>query len=274
MLPVVLRCAVCNVLKRLVRKPFRAYTALFVCKRLMVHLVLDYAKVFGIYARALGIGVAILIDSHIFPPESRLISLVLLKDSPIIIIKASKTRFYQLIEVFFMKKNRLPDSPMDAAFDYLSDRARTIREMEEKLDSLNYGEYEVNQVIERLKELNYLNDEKYAQDFVATRLATKPISKRKLWTQLYAHKLPKETIAYALEAITPDVEKANALEIAKKFDRQFSAIERAERKQRVTRRLLGRGFSYDASVFALESVFGDAEDVDLSANAYEEDADE
>ena len=128
--------------------------------------------------------------------------------------------------------------------------------------------------IERLKELNYLNDEKYAQDFVATRLATKPISKRKLWTQLYAHKLPKETIAYALEAITPDVEKANALEIAKKFDRQFSAIERAERKQRVTRRLLGRGFSYDASVFALESVFGDAEDVDLSANAYEEDADE
>ena len=50
-----------------------------------------------------------------------------------------------------MKKNRLPDSPMDAALAYLSDRARTIREMEEKLDSLNYGEYEVNQVIERLK---------------------------------------------------------------------------------------------------------------------------
>lgn len=42
----------------------------------------------------------------------------------------------------------------------------------------------------------------------------------------------------------------------------------------MARRLLGRGFSYDASVFALESVFGDAEDVDLSANAYEEDADE
>lgn len=58
-----------------------------------------------------------------------------------------------------MKKNRLASTPMDAALDYLSDRARTVREVEEKLDSLNYGEYEVNQVISRLIELKYLDDE-------------------------------------------------------------------------------------------------------------------
>ena len=56
-----------------------------------------------------------------------------------------------------MKKNRLASTPMDAALDYLSDRARTVREVEEKLDSLNYGEYEVNQVISRLIELKYLD---------------------------------------------------------------------------------------------------------------------
>lgn len=88
-----------------------------------------------------------------------------------------------------MKKNRLASSPMDAALDYISDRARTVREVEEKLDSLNYGEYEVNQVISRLIELKYLDDEKYAADFIAIRLATKPISRKKLWMQLYAHKL-------------------------------------------------------------------------------------
>ena len=110
-----------------------------------------------------------------------------------------------------MKKNRLASSPMDAALDYLSDRARTVREVEEKLDSLNYGEYKVNQVISRLIELKYLDDEKYAADFIATRLATKPISRKKLWTQLYAHKLSKDVINAALEAVTPETEQENAL---------------------------------------------------------------
>ena len=122
-----------------------------------------------------------------------------------------------------MKKNRLASSPMDAALDYLSDRARTVREVEEKLDSLNYGEYEVNQVISRLIELKYLDDEKYAADFIATRLATKPISRKKLWTQLYAHKLSKDVINAALEAVTPETEQENALTVAKKFNAQFAA---------------------------------------------------
>ena len=159
-----------------------------------------------------------------------------------------------------MKKNRLASSPMDAALDYLSDRARTVREVEEKLDSLNYGEYEVNQVISRLIELKYLDDEKYAADFITTRLATKPISKKKLWTQLYAHKLSKDVINAALEAVTPETEQENALTVAKKFNAQFAALE----EQRVTRRLMGRGFGYDAAKCALETIFDNADDVDFS----------
>lgn len=105
---------------------------------------------------------------------------------------------------------------MDAALDYpFRQGQRTVREVEEKLDSLNYGEYEVNQVISRLIELKYLDDEKYAADFIATRLATKPISRKKLWTQLYAHKLSKDVINAALEAITPETEQGNALAVAK-----------------------------------------------------------
>ncbi len=163
-----------------------------------------------------------------------------------------------------MRKNKLTSSPMDAALDYLSDRARTVREMEEKLDSLNYGESDVNQVISRLIELKYLDDEKYAADFIATRLATKPISKKKLWTQLYAHKLPKNVINEALDAISPEIEADNALQVAKKFDDQFSSLDEHERKQRVTRRLMGRGFSYDAAKKALEAIYSTAEDVDFT----------
>jgi len=63
-------------------------------------------------------------------------------------------------------------------------RPRTVREMENYLDGQNYGEYEVYAAVERLKELKYLDDVRYAADFVSTRLATKPLSRRKLKEQL------------------------------------------------------------------------------------------
>ena len=148
---------------------------------------------------------------------------------------------------------------MDAALKYLTMKARTVREMEDHLDSLNYGEFEVYQVVERLKELGYLDDEKYAADFVSTRLASKPLSRRKLQEQLYTHKLPRDMIDAALGAVTVQVESANALAVAEKFARQFEHLGPEERKMRTMRRLVGRGFEYEAARTALETVFGDAE---------------
>lgn len=161
---------------------------------------------------------------------------------------------------------------MDAAFDFLSGRARTVREVEEKLDSLNYGEADVSRVIDRLTELKYLDDYKYAEDFVSTRLATKPISRKKLYMQLYAHKLPKDAINNALEVVTQDIERKNAMEVAEKFDRQFASLEIEERKQRVTRRLVGRGFECEAAREAIESLYSDAFGIDFSSADDEDDA--
>lgn len=158
-----------------------------------------------------------------------------------------------------MKKNKVGNTPMDAGLKFLTAKARTVREMEDHLDSLNYGEYEVYQVVERLKELGYLDDAKYAADFVSTRLAAKPVSRRKLREQLYTHKLPKDLIDAAMEQVTDETEWAGARTVAEKFARQFSALEPEERKLRTMRRLVGRGFEYEASRAALEAVFGDAE---------------
>ncbi len=155
-------------------------------------------------------------------------------------------------------------SPIDAAFGYLSGRARTVREMELYLDSKEYGEYEVYQVIERLKELNYLNDEKYAADFVASRLATKPVSRRKLSQQLYGHKLPPDVIDGALAAVTDAMEADNAVQVAKRFCRQFAALPEDERARRTAQRLVGRGYDYDVIRSALLKVMDTEVEVDMS----------
>lgn len=170
-------------------------------------------------------------------------------------------------------KNKPGLSPMDAALRYLAAKPRTVREVEERLDSLDFGEGDVYQVVARLLELGLLNDEAFAFDFVSTRLATKPLSRRKLREQLFARKVPGDIADAAMASLDDAVEAANALIIAKKFKRQFETLDGEEQKQRVMLRLVGRGFAYEASKAAIEALFGDADG--LSAiQASGEDADD
>ena len=143
---------------------------------------------------------------------------------------------------------------MDAALSYLTGRMRTVREVEDKLDDLQYGEGDILAVVDRLKELNLLNDEEYAREFVRSRLATKPMSRQKLYLDLRAHKLPEELIESALNELPKETEADNAMEVAKKFWRQMSALEEPIRRERVLRRLTSRGFSTEASLTAIRAV--------------------
>ena len=141
---------------------------------------------------------------------------------------------------------------MDAALAYLTGRMRTVREMEERLDSLQYGEGDILITVERLKELNLLNDEEYAREFVRSRLAAKPVSRQKLYMDLKAHKVSEELIRETLNELPRETEAENAREVAMKYWRQMSSLEDQVRRERVLRRLMSRGFSTEASLAALK----------------------
>ena len=142
-------------------------------------------------------------------------------------------------------------SPMDAALAYLTARMRTVREVEEKLDDLQYGEGDILATVERLKELGLLDDEGYAREFVRSRLATKPVSRQKLYLDLKNHKVPEELIETVLNELPRETEGDNARAVAAKFWRQMSALEEPVRRERVLRRLMSRGFSTEASLAAI-----------------------
>ena len=145
-------------------------------------------------------------------------------------------------------------SPMDAALGYLTARMRTVREVEEYLDKLQYGEGDIILTVARLKELGLLNDEHFAQEFVRTRLNTKPVSRNKLNMDLQAHKVPEDIIDETLSQLPADTERNNALAVAEKFWRQMSALDDSTRRERVLRRLMSRGFSTEASLAALRQI--------------------
>ena len=113
-------------------------------------------------------------------------------------------------------------SPMEYAMKYLTGKDRTVSEMQAYLDGKEFGEADVDATVNRLLELGLLNDERYAQRFVETRLASKPVT-------------------------------------AVKFARQFSSLEPEKRRERVLSRLIARGFTYDVSRKALEAALSEEE---------------
>lgn len=161
-----------------------------------------------------------------------------------------------------MARRKKNNALMDAALAYLTPKARTVREMELHLDSCYFGEVEVYECVERLKELGYLDDARYAADFIESRLRTRPVSRRKLHEQLYNHKLPESIIDKALEAITDEMERENAAQTAAKYWRQFENLEDFDRKTRVMRRLMGRGYDFEAIRQSVEAIIGSLDAID------------
>lgn len=142
-------------------------------------------------------------------------------------------------------KTKKYDGPMDAAMKYLGGRARTVRETERFLDQCEYGEVEIDDAVNRLRDLKLLDDETFCREFIASRLRSKPISRRHLTEQLMAHEADKDAIEAALSDMKDNDETANARLIAEKYLRQFASIEEPERTRRVRARLMARGFSGD-----------------------------
>lgn len=134
---------------------------------------------------------------------------------------------------------------MDAALRFLGARARTIREVERHLDACEYGEIEIAETIQRLIELNLLNDMAFAEDFIQTRLATKPISRARLREQLRAHEVEENAAEQALQLVSDDTESDSAGKIAGKYARQYQELSKEKRDEMILRRLLSRGYSYE-----------------------------
>ena len=142
-------------------------------------------------------------------------------------------------------------SAYDTALRFLTPKARTVREVELKLDEGCYSEGEIMQTIDRLRDAGLLDDERYARDFIESRLNTKPVSRFRLEEQLKGHFVPAEIIVSALDEVPFDTELENAKKLVDKFMRRFEGLDEAERSRRVYARLQTRGFGRDTIMRAM-----------------------
>ncbi len=150
-------------------------------------------------------------------------------------------------------------SPMEYAMKYLTLKDRTVSEMQRYLDGKEFGEADVDATVTRLTELGLLNDARYAQRYVETRLASKPVSRRHLYELMKTHGLSEADIQAALESVESENEERNAIAVAEKFVRQFASLEPEKRRERVLSRLIARGYSYETARKALEEALAGEE---------------
>lgn len=104
----------------------------------------------------------------------------------------------------------------EAALYLLDYRARTGKELERRLAQKGYSEDVIAEVIARLENVDLVNDERFASDWVSSRLTYRPTGKSRMMWELRRKGIAPEAAEEALEQVDEDKEFDMALGLAEK----------------------------------------------------------
>lgn len=132
----------------------------------------------------------------------------------------------------------------DIALRLLGYRARSCREVEEKLREKGIGDSIIDEVISCLKEVNLLNDVEFARTWVAHRMRKKPMGKRLLRAELRQKGVAPQVVDEAIEEVFDRKGEVQvAIELLKERKSRHRAVDEGKGRRRMAEFLARRGFS-------------------------------
>lgn len=159
----------------------------------------------------------------------------------------------------------MPGTPYESAMEYalklLASKPRSIEELREKLSSRRSVSDDIaNRVIERLKELGYLNDQRFASAFALSRIASRPIGKARVKRDLRNRKVSNDVADEALSlAFTENTEEMLIDRAIEKRVRIKGVPSSREESQKLLAHLIRLGFDFELAVEKVRKI-GRAED--------------
>lgn len=135
---------------------------------------------------------------------------------------------------------------MTRALNLLATRARTVSELDSRLERAGAPPETAAAVCLRLRELGYLDDALFARRWVEERIRLRPVGRRLLFSELLRKGVPAETAQGSLAAYDDDAELSAARRLAARQWRRLAGVDPARRRRRCYRYLLGRGFDHQA----------------------------
>jgi regulatory protein len=142
---------------------------------------------------------------------------------------------------------------------------RTRSELDQRLLKKGYPEKVVQQVIGKMSELGLIDDSRFADAFIASRIAAKPIGRRELERGLREKGISKEAAQTAvLQVSGDDIQFELAMKAAKTKMRSLRRFEPRKRQEKLAAFLARRGFDWEVIRKAVRKIFkGDVDAVDL-----------
>ncbi|MEO0050130.1 MAG: RecX family transcriptional regulator [candidate division WOR-3 bacterium] len=127
------------------------------------------------------------------------------------------------------------------AFLLLSYKARTEKELKERLEKKGYSPVVIARVLERLKELGLADDEKLTKDYVEERIRIGHKGKWRVKQELLKRGVAKEKVEQALRD-APDETEA-AMMVLEHFLPRYQRLDEETKLRRIYGLLARRGFS-------------------------------
>lgn len=128
------------------------------------------------------------------------------------------------------------------AIKYVGRRPRSVKEVRLHLKEKGYDQERIEEIVGRLKQERYLDDEAFAKLWTENRIISQKKGRRWVEMELSQKGVDDSDIASAFLAIDPEEEFASAWEIGRKKWRITSG-EPLERRRKVMAFLLRRGYS-------------------------------
>jgi regulatory protein len=140
------------------------------------------------------------------------------------------------------------------AVKLLSVRARSRKELDERLKRSGFSTGAIDETLRELERLDLVNDAEFAVLFARTKMAQKPQGKLALSLQLKKKGIEETAIENAIaKAYEGTNESEVAFSLANRKKQQFRNLEEQKAKKRLSDYLLRRGFRFDVVRDVLEN---------------------
>ncbi len=153
--------------------------------------------------------------------------------------------------------------PREPALPYavklLAARNYSTRKLRDKLKSRGYDIAEIDSAIEKLSERRLLDDQRFAEGFVHSRIETHPRGKDALVRDLISRGISASSAKQAVsESLSEEQELQLANDLIARKGKQYAGLDKVTRTRRLTALLARRGFRLDTIRKALHhSSFAD-----------------
>lgn len=153
-----------------------------------------------------------------------------------------------------LKKADQIETAYQRTLNYINYRDRSVSEVNKYLQKFNLTQQEIEDVINRLKEINCINDKRFACTWVENRTEFRPRSPRALKYELHHLGISDGEIDHAIEGLDED---QLAIKAASRQATRYANLEWLVFRKKMYGFLSRRGFSSECATNAIRKVWAE-----------------